>query len=80
MPPYPPTSLGDGVVLTEIAVGTDGSVRAARAVRSAAGFDDAALGALRATSFRPARVRGELAERYVYVVSVFRQPVITRRR
>ena len=51
-----------------------------RVVRSAAGFDDAALDALRATAFRPARIRGEAAERYVYVVSVFRQPVVSRRR
>ena len=80
MPLFPPNAVNDGVVLTELTVAADGRVASARTVRSAAGFDEAALDALRPTMFRPAQVRGQAAERFVYVVTAFRQPITSARR
>lgn len=52
-PPYPPTAQGDATVLVEARIGEDGAVSQASIVRSAAGFDEAALEAARRWSFRP---------------------------
>jgi TonB family protein len=74
-PPYPPTALVDGVVLTEVHVGLDGRVGDVRVTRSAPPFDEAASQAARGWVFRPARVRGRLVPTLAYIAFAFRQPV-----
>ncbi len=75
LPAFPPNALMDGVVVVELAVGPNGAIGRARAVRSAAGFDQPALQAAQAIGFRPARVHGRPSPALVYVVAGFRQPV-----
>jgi TonB family protein len=74
-PPYPPMAVVDAVVMVQVIVGINGSVRSAIAVRSAPGFDEAALAAAREWMFRPARIHGLLEETLAYIVFAFRQPV-----
>lgn len=76
MPLYPPQSLFDGVVLTELRVGTTGTIVDAQVVRSSPGLDGPSLDAVRRLAFRPARVHGDPTPVLVYVVTAFRQPVI----
>jgi TonB family protein len=54
VPPYPPTALGDGIVLVEVTVGTDGKVTDSRGVEGNDPFAEAALDAVRKWRFRPA--------------------------
>jgi TonB family protein len=74
-PPYPPLARDAGTVMVEVTVEIDGSVGAARVVRSAPGFDDVALKSAQQWSFRPARVGGVAFSTYAYLIFVFRQPV-----
>ena len=75
-PPYPPTAIGEGVVLVEVLVGVDGRVQQRRLATSAGGFDQAALDAASRWSFRPARLNGRAVEAYAYLLFGFRQPVV----
>jgi TonB family protein len=74
-PPYPPMALADGTVIVQVAVDVNGRVVNATTVRSAPGFDEAALAAARQWTFRPARIHGRLEETFAYIVFGFRQPV-----
>jgi TonB family protein len=74
-PVYPPKALADRVVLVEVAIESDGTVEAARAVRSVAGFDEAATRAALQWKFRPARRDGRPVPSFAYIVFGFRQPV-----
>ncbi len=58
-PDYPPGALADGVVLVEVIVERDGTVDAARVLRSSAAFDRAATDAVLQWKFRPARRDGK---------------------
>lgn len=75
MPLHPPNAMFDGAVLVQLNVGVDGRVETATVVRSAPGFDQPTLEALKSLSFRPSRVHGRPATANVYVVAAFRQPV-----
>jgi TonB family protein len=80
VPAYPAIALGDGVVVVEVAVGTEGEVRSARVVLSAAGFDAAAMDAARRWRFRPAsRADDQPVPSVAYLVFGFRSPVTPRR-
>jgi len=74
-PGYPPRALGDGVVIIELAIDASGAVKDARVVRSAGGFDSAALDAARQWQFRPAQRAGVAVPAHVYLIFGFRQPV-----
>jgi len=74
-PDYPPGALADGVVLVEVIVERDGTVDAARVLRSSAAFDRAATDAVLQWKFRPARRDGKPVPSFAYVVFGFRQPV-----
>lgn len=74
-PAYPPRALGDGVVIVELAIDASGAVKDARVVRSAGGFDGAALDAARQWRFRPAQRAGAPVPAYAYLIFGFRQPV-----
>jgi len=75
-PAYPPLALGDGVVVVEVSVDEKGAVTSTSVVRSASGFDGAALEALRDWRFDPARREGTPVPGIAYVVFGFRAPVI----
>jgi TonB family protein len=75
VPPYPPTALGDGLVLVELTVGTDGTVTDARGVQAPAPFGRAALDAARRWRFRPASRQDRPAAARAYLVFGFRSPV-----
>ena len=72
---YPPRALGYGTVLVELTVDDAGVVSDARTVVSSPGFDEAALDAARAWSFRPAHRDGRAVTSQAYVVFAFQQPV-----
>jgi TonB family protein len=74
-PVYPPRALGNGVVIVELAVDASGAVKNTRVVRSAGGFDGAALDAARKWQFRPAQRAGAAVPSYAYIVFGFRQPI-----
>lgn len=77
MPPpsYPPTALGDGVVLVEVLVGTGGEVRTARVVRSSgAGFNSSATRSTVRWRFQVGR--NGPAPTLAYLIFGFRQPVV----
>ncbi len=74
-PMYPPRALGDGVVIVELAIDVSGAAKDARVVRSAGGFDGAALDAARQWRFQPARRAGVAVPAYAYLIFGFRQPV-----
>jgi TonB family protein len=73
--PYPPTALGDGMVLVEVVVQPGGTATNARVVLSAPPFDEPALAAARQWMFRPARLRGQPVATFAYIIFGFRQPV-----
>jgi TonB family protein len=79
VPPYPPTALGDGIVLVEVTVGTDGKAVGSRAVQAAAPFGQAALDAARKWRFRPACRHGRPVPAAAYLVFGFRSPVTPTR-
>jgi TonB family protein len=68
---YPPTAQGDGQVLAEALVGSDGTPTAVHVVQGAGGFNAAALQAARQWRFRPAAGASR-----VYLVFGFRQPAM----
>ena len=74
-PDYPPGAVADGVVLVETIVERDGTVEAARVLRSSAAFDQAATDAVLKWKFRPARRDGQPVPSFAYVIFGFRQPV-----
>jgi TonB family protein len=73
--PYPPTALGDGVVLVEVVVQPGGTATNARVIRSAPPFDEPALTAARQWMFRPARLGGQPVATFAYILFGFRQPI-----
>jgi hypothetical protein len=75
VPLLPPQALFGGIVLAELRVGEEG-VATPRIVRATAGLDLPTLDALRALSFRPARVHDLATPTLVYVVAAYRQPII----
>ncbi|HSB61999.1 MAG TPA: hypothetical protein VLI67_09780 [Vicinamibacteria bacterium] len=74
-PAYPPTAIGDALVLLEASVSPEGLVRETRVLRPAPGFDGAADEAARQWRFRSARRGGAAAASRAYLVFGFRQPV-----
>jgi TonB family protein len=79
-PPFPPMAREGGVVLVEVKVGERGQVTSASVRQSGAGFDDVALQAARAWTFRPARIKGTPEQTVAYLVFVFRQPITAQAR
>ncbi len=79
-PPYPPLSLGNGTVIVEVDVDERGAVSNAHVVRSAAGFDGAALDAARQWRFGPARRMGAPVPSVAYLVFGFREPIVTKKK
>ena len=77
IPPYPPTALGEGLVLVEVTVGSDGKVTDARGVQAPAPFGPAALDAARKWRFRPACRQDRPAAATAYLVFGFRPPVMS---
>lgn len=78
VPAYPAVALGEGVVVVEVTVDSEGGVRSARVVLSAAGFDSAAMDAARRWRFRPASRAGERVPAVAFLVFGFRSPVTPR--
>lgn len=78
-PLYPVTALGDGQVLIELAVGTDGAVTAASVVDVEGPFGEISLEAVHGWRFRPAELAGQRVATLAYVILGFRAPVTTRR-
>ena len=74
VPNYPPNAIGSAYVLVEVEVGESGSVTSTKTMGQTTGFDDAALQAARAWTFRPARQDGRSVSGFVYLVFAFRQP------
>lgn len=74
-PPYPPAALGDGVVVVEVRVGEDGIAATATVVKSAPGFDSAAVETAGRWRFRPAVRHDRPIPAVVYLVFGFRAPV-----
>lgn len=79
VPPfYPPTAVGDGVVVVEVHVDAKGKSDEISVVRSGGGFDGAALEAARQWTFEPAMREGVAVPAYVYLLFGFRQPVVIK--
>ena len=74
VPNYPPNAIGSAYVLVEVEVGESGSVTSTKTMGQTTGFDDAALQAARAWTFRPASQDGRTVSGFVYLVFAFRQP------
>jgi TonB family protein len=77
-PAYPVQALLDGVVIIEAAVTADGGVTDLKLIRSAGGFDPAALDAARQWTFRPALRDGRPVPAFAYLLFGFRQPTSAR--
>lgn len=77
-PAYPPTALGDGVLLVEVLVDADGKVRTATVLRSSgAAFDSSAIRAAVSWRFRPGRRGNVPTPALAYLVLGFRRPVVS---
>ncbi len=76
MPLYPPNARSAGAVLVETLVAATGKVVGVTVVRSAPPFDNPAMDAARAWSFRPPQAGGVPPNAYVYLIFVFRPPVV----
>jgi outer membrane biosynthesis protein TonB len=74
-PPWPPLARDGGIVLVEARVDGRGMVVTAEKVDGAPGFDEAALGTVRAWTFLPARAPGVPAESYIYAILGFPTPI-----
>jgi TonB family protein len=72
---YPPRAVSDGTALVEVTVDDAGVVTEARIDLSSPAFDEAAIGAARAWSFRPARRDGRAIITRAYLIFAFQQPV-----
>ncbi len=77
-PSTPASVRSAGVVVVEVDVDASGSAAGAAVVRSAPGFDDAALQAARAWTFRPAERLGSAIPSRAYLVFGFPLPVTGR--
>lgn len=73
-PVYPAQALFDGVAIVEATVGSDGKLNDTTIIRSAPGFDQAALDAARQWTFRPALRDGRPVPAFAYLIFGFRQP------
>lgn len=77
MPPYPPTGRGTVSVIVEVALNGNGEMTGADVRQSGgAAFDEAALDTARRWRFTPGRHGGRTTETFVYLVFVFREPVV----
>ena len=74
-PPYPPTAIGDGVVLVEARIDTEGRPADVRVVGPPSGFDSAVVETARAWRFRPATRDGRPVPAPVYFIVGFRMPI-----
>jgi protein TonB len=74
MPPLPPQATLPGVVLLECAVGEDGAVDSAKAIRSSGGFDGVALDTIEDWRFEPARRGSAAVASRAYALFGFRPP------
>jgi periplasmic protein TonB len=73
-PIYPEPAMAartGGSVLIEATIGTDGKVKNARVLHSAAAFDQAALDAVRQWEFEPSRINGEAVAVTMVIVVTF---------
>src|SRR5258708_17974004 len=75
-PGYPPLGVADAVVLVEVLVGPDGRIQASSVVNGSPGFDDLALSAARAWSFRAPQRNGQPVAAYAYLIFGFRRPTV----
>jgi len=77
VPPfYPPTAVGDAVVIVEVHVDAHGKSDEISVARSGGAFDSPAVDAARQWAFEPAMRDGVAVPAYVYLVFGFRQPVV----
>jgi TonB family protein len=74
LPPYPPTAVGDGVVVVEIEM-RHGEPQNYRIVGPASGFDSAALQAVRTWRFAPPRDSDLPDTLFAYALLGFRAPL-----
>lgn len=72
LPAYPPTAVGDGVVVVEIEMTSRAEPRHYRIVGPPSGFDDAALDAVRAWRFGPPQASDLPEPIFAYAVLGFR--------
>lgn len=72
LPAYPPTAIGDGVVVIEIEMTHRAEPRHYRIVGASSAFDDAAVEAVRAWRFAPPRDADVPEPLYTYAVVGFR--------
>jgi periplasmic protein TonB len=75
-PVFPPRARDAGMVMIETTIDLSGQPTENHVLLSSAGFDEAALTALRQWRFRPARVGGSSTPTLAYVVMGFRLPVL----
>lgn len=77
MPPYPPTGRGTVSVIVEVGLNGSGEMTGADVKQSGgSAFDEAALDTARRWRFTPGRHSGRTTETFVYLVFVFREPVV----
>ena len=74
-PPHPPRAAGSGIVLIEAEIGSDGALTKAVMRRSTPPFDEAALGAVRKWTFRPAQRGRSAVPAVMYIVIGFPVPI-----
>ena len=80
LPSYPPTALYEGVALVEVTIDAQGAVSDASMLSPPEGFDELALEAAEAFSFRPARRDGAAVTSRALLAFGFAQPVTPGRR
>ncbi len=73
---YPVNARVEGTVLVEARVDATGHVASATVLRSSPPFDTPALDAARGWTFRPAQGANVARSPYVYLLFVFRQPLV----
>lgn len=77
VPSYPVTAMGDGEVLIQVSVESDGAVTEARVIEARGPFLETALEAARGWRFRPGRYQGQPVATLAYLIFGFRSPVTT---
>jgi len=75
-PPYPARARGDGAVVVEVTVGSNGRVERAEVAVGSPAFNDVSLDTVRTWMFEPARIDGGPAAAIAYVVLAYREPVV----
>jgi hypothetical protein len=75
VPAYPPTTLGDAMLLVELGVEADGTVADPRILEGNGPFAQPALDAARGMRFRPACRHGRPVSVSAYLVLGFRSPI-----